>query len=98
ISIAGTVANVAVLTVTGKSTLGGNVTTTGNQDYDGALTLGSSAVTLDAGANKVALKGVVDGNAQNLTLVSTHADANAISTTSTVSNVAALTVTGKSTL
>ncbi|RZL11193.1 MAG: filamentous hemagglutinin N-terminal domain-containing protein, partial [Rubrivivax sp.] len=94
----GAVSNVAVFTVTGKSTLGGDVTTTGTQSYSAGVTLDSVAVTLDAGASKVALNGAVNGNAQNLSLQSTHVDADAIKTTGAITDVAALTVTGKATI
>ncbi len=98
IKTGGAVSNVAVLTVTGKSTLGGDVTTSGNQSYSADVALGSAAVTLDAGANKVALNGAINGNAQNLSLKSTHVDDDAIKTSGAVTGVAALTVTGKVTL
>jgi hypothetical protein len=93
-----TISNTDELTITGKSTLGGNVTTSGDQSYSADVTLGSAAVTLDAGANKIALNGALAGNGQNLTLKSTHVDADAIKTTGAITNVAAFESTGKTTL
>ena len=97
ISTGAAVSNVAALTVTGQSTLGGNVTTTGNQSYSGQLTLASNA-TLDAGTAKLSLDGGVSGGAHDLTLKSSNAGADAVKTGAAIGNVAALTVTGKSTL
>ncbi len=96
IKTSSTIGNVAALTVTGKSTLGGNVTSTGDQSYSDVVKLGAN-VQLDAGSAKIALAGV-DGSTRNLTLKSTNASADAIKTTGAIGNVAALTVTGKSTL
>ena len=96
ISTSGTVSNTAVLSVQGKATLGGNVTTTGNQTYTGPVALGANA-QLDAGAAKVSLTSV-DGGTHNLTLVSSNVAADAIKTTGAITNTAALSVQGKSTL
>ena len=96
ISTSGTVSNTAVLSVQGKATLGGNVTTTGNQTYTGPVALAANT-QLDAGAAKVSLTSV-DGGTHNLTVVSSNAAADAIKTTGAITNTAALSVQGKSTL
>ncbi len=96
IKTTGTITNTAVLSVQGKATLGGDVTTTGNQGYTGTATLGTN-VQLDAGAGKVTLA-AVDGGTHNLTVVSSHVAADAIKTTGAIGNTAALNVQGKSTL
>ncbi|MDI1258122.1 filamentous hemagglutinin N-terminal domain-containing protein [Aquabacterium sp.] len=96
ISTSGTVSNTAVLSVQGKATLGGNVTTTGNQTYTGPVALAANA-QLDAGAAKVSLTSV-DGGTHDLTVISSNAAADAIKTTGAITNTAALSVQGKSTL
>lgn len=96
IATSGAISNTAALSVQGKSTLGGNVTTTGNQTYTGTTTLGANA-QLDAGASKISLA-AVDGGTHNLTLKSSNVAADAIATGGAISNTAALSVQGKSTL
>ena len=90
------ISNLRALSVQGASTLGGNVTTTGDQSYTGMTTLASN-VTLDATAAKVSLAGVT-GATHDLTVKSGNAAADAIQTTAAISGVAALSLQGKTTL
>uniref|UniRef100_UPI0035AE4CEA beta strand repeat-containing protein n=1 Tax=Aquabacterium sp. TaxID=1872578 RepID=UPI0035AE4CEA len=55
-------------------------------------------VTLDAGSGKLSLEAAVDGGGKSLSLVSGNGAADAVKTGGAIGNVAALTVTGKSTL
>ncbi|RZL01122.1 MAG: filamentous hemagglutinin N-terminal domain-containing protein [Rubrivivax sp.] len=96
IKTTGAITNTATLNVQGQATLGANVTTTGDQTYAGTTTLAANA-QLDAGSAKVSLA-AVDGGTHNLTVVSSHAAADAIKTTGAITNTAVLNVQGKSTL
>src|SRR5690606_33783127 len=84
------------LTVTGKSTLGGNVTTTGEQSYSDLVTLGANS-TLAAGNNHIILTGGVNGNGHALGLTSSEGNPDAIQT-GAISGVTNLTVSGRTTL
>ena len=97
IKTTGTIGNLRALSVQGPSTLGGNVTTTGDQSYTGVVTLANN-VTLDATAAKVSLAGVA-GATHDLTVKTTNAvDADAIKTTAAISGVGTLSLQGKTTL
>jgi hypothetical protein len=91
----GAVSNMTTLTVTGNTTIGGTtITTTGAQNYNGAvnLTVGASTLTVSGGGT-VTFGSSVAGGAHNLTLgPSTNG-----TFTGPVSNVAALAVGGNST-
>ena len=61
--------NLTALNVSGTTSLGGNVTTTNGQVYDGTLTLIAANITLaDSGVMGIALNSVAATSLQNLTI------------------------------
>ncbi|HEX7385287.1 MAG TPA: hypothetical protein VF291_13305, partial [Burkholderiaceae bacterium] len=96
IHFGGAVTGVAALAVNGKSTIGADITTSGNQSFSDAITLGADA-TLDAGAGTIALTSL-DGAGHGLALSSSNAAASAIANSGAISGVSTLAVNGKSTL
>lgn len=78
-------------------TLGGNVTSSADQTYTGALALTTDAA-LNAGGGRIALQGPVDGGGRDLVLTSSNGAADAIRTGASVANVGVFTAAGHTTL
>ena len=74
-------ANTSSLTISGTSNLGGDVTTTGTQTYQGAVTLSAATVTLTTTDSNITFNGTIDSDgvsARALTLNLNGADAESI--------------------
>ncbi len=97
VHVGGIVSNVSQLTLNGASTIGANVSTTGSQLYAGPVTLAADAI-FDAGAATIALQGGLSGATHTLTLDSTAAAANAITSGAAIGGVATFNANGNTTL
>jgi hypothetical protein len=88
-------AGIAVLSVSGTSTINGNITTTGNQTYTGAVTLSGTAVPPRTLTGTTVTMGAITGGGHSLTVTG---DAVFTGTPNSATGIVTLNVTGTSSI
>ena len=77
-------ANTSSLTISGTSNLGGDVTTTGTQTYQGAVTLSAATVTLTTTDSNITFNGTIDSDGVSARALTINLDGNSDGTTADV--------------